>query len=189
MKKKLFVAALFVAMVAGVSAQNYNYSVGGTVGSMYGASFKGFFLPIDKLGLQVDLGVNLMSTSVTTTVRSGGSKMTASGTWDGVYTFEVNPNLLYQDNIASWGFGDLSWYAGGGLSIGFIDDIKNSGNPMFKWGLNAAGGLELGFAAVPLALSFDFRPGYGMGVNSSNGVSSVSSFFDWKLVAGLRYIF
>ena len=59
MKKKLMVATMLMALVAGASAQNYNASIGGTVGSMYGVTFKGFFLPVDGLGLVADLGVNL----------------------------------------------------------------------------------------------------------------------------------
>ena len=192
MKKSIFTLML-VALATGVMAQGYTHSVGATVGTLYGVSYKGFIIS-DNLALEVDLGVNLMSTPVSSTMTYLGTKTTTSGTWNGCYTFEVNPNILYQAGIANWDFGGLAWYAGGGVSIGFIDDIKYSGNPSFKWGVNATGGVELKLSSVPLAISFDFRPGYGMYTDSAddgggNKISIASSFFDWKLAAGVRYTF
>ena len=174
MKKKLIVATMLMALVAGASAQNYNASIGGTVGSMYGVTFKGFFLPVDGLGLVADLGVNLFEP-----VGKGGG-------WGTAYTFELNPNILYQGEIASWGWGDLAWFAGGGLSLGLLNGIDAPAQACIgKFGVNSLGGAEIALSSVPLAFSADFRPGYGLGFSKN----TTASFFDWKVVASVRYIF
>ena len=232
MKKILSVLLLSIAVLS-ASAADYKHSVGINVGSTYGASYKGFIFGVDGLALQADLGVQLMTTS-------GSYKMTAK--YDGnkvadvdgklrnlpVFTFVANPNILYQSNIASWDFGSLDWYAGGGISLGLMKQLKTGfdayaddekkwyeikdgngyeawafadadgkANPVIgKFGVNAVAGLELGFSNVPLALSFDFRPGYGLGFYSGKNSqdSKVTenmtfNFFDWALNVGLRYCF
>ena len=176
MKNKSLLFIIAMAFAINANAQGYKASFGGTVGTMYGVSYKGFIIT-DNLGLEVDLGVNLLATY--------GSTQYTNGTLND-YTFEINPNIIYQSNIGSWSFGDLGWYTGGGFSIGLFNNFNPQwSNPIFKWGINALGGLELGFSGAPVALSFDFRPGYGMAAASGD----VLNFFDWKLVAGVRYIF
>lgn len=59
MKKYISLALLCFAPLC-LSAQNYKHSIGGTVGSMYGVSYKGFILGVEHLALQGDLGVRLM---------------------------------------------------------------------------------------------------------------------------------
>ena len=232
MKKSLFAAAFMLLFVTSAYAQGeYTHSVGGTVGNMFGFSYKGLF---GNIAVEADLGVSLLgAVPMTSVTKWNGEKSKWSGT-PAVFnfTFEANPNVMYQAIAGSWGWGSISWYAGGGLSLGFItntdrvaknivNDVLGSGldnadywddvadwwtdedyaaagvagggkakKVDFKWGLNAIGGAEIHFHRVPLALSLDFRPGYGMGVpKQENDVKSHYSFFDWKLVTGVRYTF
>ena len=223
--KKTFIAAFMLLAAFTVSAQDYTHSIGVNVGSMYGVSYKGFIFGVDGLALQADLGVKLISIAGEATNKpEKGDKSTYSLKDLPVFTFEANPNILYQSNISSWDFGSLDWFAGGGVSIGFmqqfgtgklkgdddkwydykIKDAENSvgkgKNPIYgKMGVNAIGGLELGFSSVPLALSFDFRPGFGLGWHTEKekeveGMTTPKTtttipFFDWALNVGLRYCF
>lgn len=175
MKKKLFIVLVALLTTATINAQNdYKASIGGTIGTLYGASFKGFFLPVNNLALQADLGVNLFAAA-----GNGGSFS--------AFTFELNPNILYQDLIKSWSEGSLSWYAGGGVSLGLMEGLgRYSSNYVWgKFGVNAAGGVEWSFSGIPLSLAFDFRPGYGLRFDSDYNWS----FFDFKIVAAARYRF
>lgn len=239
MKKAILIVALMFGFMAGITAQEYTHSIGGTVGNLYGVSYKGLF---GNIAVEADLGVSLLGAVPMTSVTKfdGGEKTKWSGT-PAVFnfTFEANPNVMYQAVAHSWGWGSISWYAGGGLSIGFITNTdrvaKNTVNSIidkyangfdnadylddvndwwtdedwaayygsnggdadgkakkvdFKFGLNAIGGAEIHFHKVPLAVSLDFRPGYGLGVPKQyEGVKSHYSFFDWKVVAGVRYTF
>lgn len=243
MKKSLFVAAFALLFAASVSAQGeYTHSIGGTVGTMYGVSYKAL---LSNIAIEVDLGVNLLGSVPYTMVTKwdgGSSKVKSSdfpsGWYDTFYyTFEANPNVMYQGLAKSWGWGSISWYAGGGLSLGlitYIDVVKkvadkydiedyyfvranakaavddypdwwtaedyaaagvdyagNSDSKVnFKWGLNAIGGAEIHFHKVPLAISLDFRPGYGMAVpKQQKNVTTLMHFFDYKVVTGVRYTF
>jgi len=209
MKKTIFAVALLLCSLA-ISAQEYTHSIGVNVGSMYGVTYKGFIFGVDGLALQADLGVRLGATSRAvsgnTYYKSKGEKEHFTYNKLGVdpvyFTFEANPNIVYQSNIGAWDFGSLSWFAGGGVSLGLMKlsdtwgHISNS-DVTGKFGLNAIGGLELCFTGAPLALSFDFRPGYGLQFDSdSETIKGVKiekrdnmSFFDWGLVLGLRYCF
>ena len=53
---------------------------------------------------------------------------------------------------------------------------------MGEFGLNAIAGIEFAFSKA-VALSFDFRPGYGLAYRSGG----TGSFFDWGLQLGLRF--
>ncbi len=107
------------------------------------------------------------------------------------WTFELNPNLIYRSSIAEWNFGGLSWFVGGGISLGFGKYTNTDGKwsyegeqgyiyegtydhygdklirPTYgplsgKFGLNAIGGVELALSSIPLTFGIDFRPGYGL---------------------------
>lgn len=185
MKKTLFLVMLVAGVALQVSAQ---HEVGATVGSMYGVSYKTNVM--DNLRLQVDLGVNLAATPVSE----------YDYTYQlGYYTFEANPNVAYTADFYQTDWGTLSWYAGGGVSLGLMKYLSMSfegysvtydasGTPDFgKFGLNAVGGVDLHLSNLPLAFSFDFRPGYGL--MFYDGDVETLSFFDWKLVLGVRYCF
>lgn len=258
MKKTLLAAALLLGALT-INAQDYKHSIGANVGSFYGLTYKGFIT--ENLAIVADLGVNLSNfgNSYTLTRRIDGETITThfGPNYDdfervsdkvfkekqkyGVnyFTFELNPNLVYQMKITDFGAGSLSWFAGGGLSIGMMKygadkynngdwaywDEKENGHNFWwamshqrevptedgtgtekedwiplqgKFGINAIGGVELKLNSLPLAFSFDFRPGYGLSFYSEDSYNeqqekvkahSTTSFFDWKLVAAIRYCF
>ncbi len=185
--KKYILLALVCLSVSGLSAQEYKHSIGGLAGSMYGVSYKGFVFGIDHFGLQADLGVRLESTAAGT--REFGSYLSYE---QNLYTFEFNPNLLYQNTIADFDEGHVDWYAGGGFSIGLAHDLYSSSldldatdDPLYgKFGLNAVFGAEVALSA-PVNIALDFRPGYGLGFNDNYHFS----FFDWALTLAVRYRF
>ena len=191
MKKSLFGAIMLVIAIS-ASAQNYKASFGINAGTFNGLSYKGFLF--DHLVLQVDFGVNIEGTYGQVDWYSNGGVIGGSHGMQTFYTCELNPNLMYQAEITSGNAGTLSWFAGGGLSAGLMNslDVRNS-HPTFKWGLNGIGGIEFKFSNVPLSMSFDLRPGYGMSTYSigTAGVqaTAVNSFFDWKAAVGVRYVF
>lgn len=168
--KKIFSILAAVLVAGSMMAADYTHSFGANVGGMMGASYKGFIFGMDNLALQADLGVRLTEAAV-----NGGSAS--------LYTFEANPNILYQATIKDFSFGALDWVAGGGVSLGLANNIGETHNPFGKFGINAFGGLELCFTDAPLALGFDFRPGYGLAFDNQ----FTESFFDWSLGASLRY--
>ncbi len=179
MKKSLVVALMALSTLT-ISAANYTHSVGAVVGSRNGVQYKGFILGIDHLALQADLGINLLQTQFG---REGIPSYSESA-----WILEVNPNLVYQSTLATWGFGDLDIMTGGGLSLGMRSNLEGYKYGYLyngKFGINALVGIELGFNDMPLVLGFDFRPGYGMTFQDEYG----RSFFDWSLNVGLRYCF
>lgn len=213
MKKFTFVAAMLLSATIAFAA-SYEHSVGVNVGGLYGASYKAFLFGNDNLALQIDLGVRLEETAGSFKYKIGDSSSKFKFKSANFYTFEVNPNVMYQDEFYSFNGGSLSWFAGGGVSLGLMGEYswcsikheswnnydwpyriitnENGANTIYgKFGINAIAGLELEFSKVPLALSFDFRPGYGLGFwgKKVNDVkyNSTLNFFDYTISVGLRY--
>lgn len=225
--KKILLFAVALMTSAAMMAQGYTHSIGGTVGSLYGVSYKGFIFGHENLALIADLGFGLTVSPITETARSGGESYTSrqkNGNTS-FWTFEANPNVVYQAEISN-GF---SWFVGGGVSLGMTKPFAGKDNGisytyvgaplMGKFGVNAIGGAEYKFANVPLAISLDFRPGYGLGFKKEKDYDFdddfggdwgwgaparvaagydmpepkskvvTTSFFDWKLVASVRYCF
>lgn len=222
--KKLLLAAVLLLGTITMSAANYTNSVGGTAGTMYGFTYKGFVFGVDGLALQLDLGLNLPALAGKMIMKTGNNKMKYDFMFGDFLEFQLNPNFVYQSEISSWGWGSLDWFIGGGLSFGLMywyGDIMLKGDELElgksgwntysrsdmekgmgfkdkdvtygKFGLNAIGGIELGWKKVPLAVGVDFRPGYGIGFNETkmNDVKTKQTlhFFDWALVASVRYCF
>ncbi len=133
---------LVMGMMLTVNAQApYKHSIGATVLSFNGVSYKTFLT--DNLALSVDAGFKW-------TVPVLGIACTG----------EVNPNLMYEAPTSANG---LYWLVGGGLSLGGWAGYG-------KFGVNAIGGIEYKFN-IPLTLQVDFRPGYGLAFGSNYGVS------------------
>ena len=62
------------------------------------------------------------------------------------YTVEVNPNIIFQRPFYSFNAGQLSWYAGGGISLGAEDgayDWKHMGYLVNDLGENKSPRFEL----------------------------------------------
>lgn len=213
----LIITALLVTVVSVSARDYYNHSVGIMAGSTYGFTYKGYVFSVDGLALLADAHVNLIST-----VGSGANRYSGySARFDlknaDLMTFQLNPNIIYQQRIKSWRFGAVSWYAGGGISGGIMMQLNRADirmvledgkgpwvsggvldmgdkNTIFgKAGVNAVGGAELYFTSVPLVLDLDFRPGFGTAfrrveVGEESCMINVN-FFDWALAASLRYRF
>ena len=162
--KKIFLAVVVALFSINAMAQ---HEIGAIVGGMNGASYKYWFN--DALALQADLAVGLTEAAGKTSVSQ--------------YDFTLNPNVEYH-----WALPveNLKIFAGGGLNLGLCNNLKygNSNTLAGKFGINAITGLQYDLASVPLALAFDFRPGYGMSFDKSN---NTSHFFDWKIAFAVRY--
>lgn len=214
MKRTIFWAAiLFCALTMSVTAQaksnGYTHSVGATVGNLYGAEYKGFIFGVDGLALQVDLGCKISNWGNAYTLHwvdgpvSGTTHYPTKGRNVSMdyFTFEVNPNIVYNLPIHSGKYGTLAFCAGGGISMGVLKygvhnkwtDKKgnkhsswwafshsykdNNGKtrpyvkPGFKFGLNALAGIEMNLKAAPVILALDFRPGLGVGYTTNTLVS------------------
>ncbi len=164
MKKFLWIA-VFAILTSGSAMAQYTHSIGATVGSMNGFSYKGVF---GSLGVQVDLGLKL--------TEGAFDRYSAR-----VFDLEINPNLMYQANAT----GGLYWFVGGGFSLGYVFDYAGwRTEDCGKFGLNAIGGLEYKFG-IPLTLQFDFRPGFGLLFDDYGH----AGYFDWGLNLGVRYTF
>ena len=220
MKRNVILSVLLLVATVVSARDYYNHSIGIMAGSTYGVSYKGYVFPVEGLALLGDMYVNLYSTTGGMVDRYKGDRadMHFDVKNSDVMTFQVNPNIVYQHKIKSWNFGAISWYAGGGLSMGLLKQLnrtqlrmKQNGKPLGDWyssvldinldkdavfgkfGLNAVGGAELYFTRVPLVLDLDFRPGYcvawrGFKYGAESGTMNVN-FFDWAIAASLRYRF
>lgn len=213
MKKLTIVAALLLGALI-VNAGDYKHSIGVNVGNQYGVSYKAFLFDNENLALQIDLGVRLEETAGSFKYKVGDSSDKFKFKSADFYTFEVNPNVLYQKEFFSYDGGKLSWFVGGGVSLGLMGEYswcsikheswnnydwpyriitnENGANTIYgKFGFNAIGGVELKFTKIPLAISCDFRPGYGLGFwgKKVNGekVSNTLHFFDYEIAVGVRY--
>jgi hypothetical protein len=161
MKKILVTLTILASSVMLANAQApYKIGLGATLGSFEGFSFKTFLG--SNLGLQADLGYTWW--------------MYGAHGYGGA--INANVNLMYQAPIKEWGAGRLDWYAGGGLTAGYLFSVRG-----LKVGVNGIAGLEWIFNSFPLALSFDFRPGLGMLISGNY----VYSYFDWGANLGCRY--
>ncbi|MBO4580983.1 MAG: hypothetical protein J5701_01680 [Bacteroidales bacterium] len=166
--KTISAAVLFVCL-SQLSFAQYKHGIGGVAGSMNGFSYKTVIT--GNFAISVDLGVKL-----------------CVGAFDNinirVFDVEVNPDFMYQANAA----GGLYWFVGGGFGLGYaFNDFWRygyGGEVLGKFGINAIGGLEYKFN-IPLALQFDFRPGFGM----IFGNHVTEPYFDWGLNLSLRYAF
>lgn len=160
MKKICVILLVFVmGMTLTANAQApYKHSVGATVLSFNGFSYKTFLM--DNFALSIDAGF----------------KWTVPNYRGVLLTGEINPNLMYEAPTSANG---LYWLVGGGLSIG------GWGGPaggFGKFGVNAIGGIEYKFN-IPLTIQADFRPGFGLAFTQGY----TAPFFDWGLCFGIRY--
>lgn len=193
--KKNSILILFLAVFAGAmfhaNAQApYKEGIGVTFGTTHAFSYKAF--PCNHFAIQVDLG-------------SKYCYVYGSHLW----SVEVAPNFMYEGRLVNGLYG----FVGLGGSIGYnwqpftyviglepgdpgYDPLYDPNNPNqnsvtrvskqnCKAGANGMFGLEYKFD-IPLALQFDFRPGYRC-------VFAVNKFadhkFDWGLNFGVRYTF
>ncbi|MCQ2342054.1 MAG: hypothetical protein MJZ75_00975 [Paludibacteraceae bacterium] len=213
MKKKLLVSFLLLSSMF-LSAHDYQHGFGLNIGSQYGLTYKGFIFGRNDLALQVDAGINLWGTAgmanhqVKNLDTGSMTKRRDSFTSMAAYDLQINPNILYQRVFKDADFGTASWYVGGGVNIGYMRQSEKAQIRHEDWdyfpmmigkamrgkaGVNAIAGVELHFRKVPMTLSFDYRPGYGIGwaYETYEHYKNMLQlhFYDWSLAVGLRYSF
>ncbi len=170
--KKVFTLC-FVALIATtVSARSYKIAVGLATGLEYGPTLKVNFT--EHLTLLNDL-VWFLNPG---TVGSGNGTGTMQFGYMGL---QDNVNLAFEQKLTSGRGLDLSFYGGGGTSLGYAD---LGGNPAGKFGINGIAGLEM-TANIPIAVTFDFRPGYALLFADGGQMHAL----DWSLVLAVRYAF
>ncbi len=167
----LLIVILFVGVLFQAKAQApYRHSIGVTVGTTQALSYKTFIG--NHFAVQIDLGTKYCYVY--------GSHL---------WSLEVAPNLMYEGRLA----GNLYGLVGAGGSIGytwnntflyFNEYGLLSGSDNLKGGVNALLGLEYKLSS-PIALQFDFRPGYRCVFNQY----FADHKFDWGLNFGVRYTF
>lgn len=162
---------------------SYTHSVGGMVGNMFGASYKGFIFGVDGLAFQVDLAIKLQVSPAKNDVKlkemvtepvwieelqvgDTYQELHDSYNWSN-YIFELNPNIVYQKELGSAGSSTFAMFGGGGVSLGFAQSLNFASfggvdkNPFLgKIGVNGIVGME--FIWPHFVLSLDARPGYGL---------------------------
>jgi hypothetical protein len=182
--KKNSIILLFIAIFAGAAfhanAQApYKNGIGVSVGNMQALTFKTF--GGSHFAFQVDLGTKY----ITTDGRFKNLDLTGVNIW----TLELNPNIMFEGRLT----GQLYGLLGLGASIGYswntisyqgILGFWHTRNDFGKCGANGIFGLEYKFNA-PVALQFDFRPGYGCLFADHYD----AHYFDWSVNLGVRYTF
>lgn len=207
--KKIFFAALALLVAGTAMAGENKHSIGLTVGSLNGITYKYFFT--EKFALQNDLVVGFQATA-------GGEQGDSDLDHKTISTVEFvyNPNALYHLSLGSTG---LNMAFGGGLSIGigrpyyyryWDGDYRESSYDSWfgytkretpkmggKFGINAFAGIEYPMPSAPVVFAFDFRPGYGVMFASARYEKGSEWYktnvtfhtFDWRLSLSMRYCF
>lgn len=188
---------------------SYTHSVGGMVGNMFGASYKGFIFGVDGLALQADLAIKLQLSPTKDDIKlSMGPEIKDSYNWSN-FTVELNPNIVYQKELGSAGSSTFAMFGGGGVSLGLMKSLNyasfgvGDSNPILgKCGVNGIMGME--FIWSHFVLSLDIRPGYGLAFSDKyefrDGILGeevvkvdadrcLHHFFDFGASIGMRYCF
>lgn len=200
MKKLLFLIVAFVTIMP-VAAQEYRHSLGLTLGSLNGLSYK--YWATDKFAFQVDFGFQAIETR-TSGILVKGPDFNESATLVKPITYlggRINPNLMWHQEVSEgWNL-----FLGGGFSADLIGNVdvkhldpsvaeivaewESSDKYAVKFGINAIAGFEYCFDGQ-LNISLDFRPGYTCAYdNLIAGYKYYLGAFDWNLCLGLRYRF
>lgn len=171
MKKILTLCVVALMAISTVSARSYKVALGLATGLEYGPTVKVNFT--DHFTLMNDLTWKFVPNTV-----AGVNGQTFNFGYMGLID---NVNVAYQTKLASGRGLDLLFYGGGGMSIGYADLGENPGG---KFGINALAGIEV-TANVPIAFTFDFRPGYALLFANGGQMHAL----DWSLVLAVRYAF
>lgn len=164
--KKIFTLCVVALVALSMSAKPYTHSIGLVGGFGIGVQFKDMvtdhFTIIDEFGYFL--------------CPFDQQNLTPCGGYQGAID---NLVLAYQaDAVEGQGI-DLDWYVGGQLKIGY--GVGNFG----IFGVGAAAGIEAKMQNAPIAVSFDFRPGYGCMFNQFGP----GHIFDYTFNLGVRYAF
>ena len=170
--KKFYTLFLAVLTAGTVAAKGMEISAG-LVGGL-GLGVQGKFMFTENLGLMDELGYFM-------NLDGGTSNKYGFSSYAGLIN---NTTFVYQMPITEAQGMSLDWYAGGQAKIGWM--------PMQAgvFGLGAAGGIELKMKSAPIAVSFDFRPGWAMvfAGNEEGDLGIACHMFDYSFNLGVRYI-
>ena len=137
MKKILSLLLVVFMACTTVSAKKYKHSLGLNAGLQLGVSYK--------------VNVKEHFTIFEEFIPYGGVMSNGSYSWLGNWA-----NFAYEAEGAKGQNILFSWYVGGGTKIGYA---YGGGG---VWGVNAMAGFEINMANAPIAVTFDFRPGYAL---------------------------
>lgn len=177
MKKRNLLLSLCLLTCMAVCANPYDHSLGVSMGGFNGLSYK---LWKNNFAFQMDVGTRV-------SVGTGSGDFYRSSTYYVGYdwlnlTLEAIPTFLFQKSVFSNRICDIAPYFGAGVSLGYLSprgylakqNVNNTTaylaaeEGMGKFGIHTAMGLEFAFAKC-LSLSFDFKPGYGLGFGGVDG--------------------
>ena len=168
--KKILTLCMAVLTAATMFAKSYNASVG-LVGGL-GLGLQAKMMLTDNFTIMDDLGYFINPNGI-----------------NGGYSGLINSSVFgYQGRITETKGMKLDWYAGAQVKIGW--DPINMGNDYVHlgvFGTGAAGGVEAIMANAPIAVSFDFRPGWAMLFNGQP--DGIAHLFDYSFHLGVRYYF
>lgn len=191
MKKSLILAlALLVGVVSAKAEAPYKHSIGLTLGSYNGISYKTMVKEHFGILAEAGYGVTASPGAIALVMihkddsASHAEQFSTEGIWDA----SVTPLFIYQRNITS----DLYWFVGGGPNIGagqIMSLTKDGYSPLFKMGVSAIAGIEYKMPNLPLAFGCDFRPGSAMMARIYDNGAAFTNYFDWKLNLAVRYCF
>ena len=157
--KKIFTLAVAALVALGVSASEYEQSVGMVAGLGIGVQYK--TIPLDNFTIIEEFGffTNLDG---------------ATGSYAGAID---NLVLAYQAKGTEGEGIQLDWYVGGQIKVGYgMGDCA-------VFGVGAAAGFEANMKKAPIAFSFDFRPGYAL----RGAPGFIQHMFDYSFNLGVRY--
>lgn len=177
----------------------YMHSLGLVVGNINGISYKTFIK--DHFAIELDLaGFEMSLCSFRDYYEYYDNYNYQSKYYEYIRTVSamsapvLHLNFLYQGHFTKGLYGMV----GGGINIGysFTPELRKAyrpymyNDPYANWeefgkaGAGALLGLEYVFEK-PVALQFDFRPGYGILFSDLD----YYNFFDWSLCLSVRYVF
>lgn len=229
MKRKITILFLSLVIVCASTAKAqfdepqklYDHSIGGNIGTLLGLTYKTMVTPHFSIG--ADFGVKFMYVPTKYTnltahdLELNMNFMYNAYVGDNAFFyfgagFSLGWNWAYSWKVVEGYVYNPYWYPGyypyyypyyprvvpyGSTYAAY----RNDG----KFGANAIIGFEFADNESPIAVSFDFRPGYGMLFNSFKPVEYKNEqgdvvysdkggwkhidFFDWSLNIGIRYTF
>ena len=171
----------------------YKHSLGLVAGNINGISYKTFIK--DHFAIELDLaGFEVSLCSFYNNYYYQYNYYKYNRTILAMSAPVLHLNFLYQGHFTKGLYGMV----GGGINIGysFTPELRKAyrpnmyNNPYANWeefgkaGAGALLGLEYVFEK-PVALQFDFRPGYGILFSDLD----YYNFFDWSLCLSVRYVF
>ena len=170
--KKILTLCVVAMMAVSMSARTYKHSVGMVAGLGIGAQYK--TMVMENFTILAELGY-FMNLDGGYNQQLGFSPSYGGGLANGVFAYQAN--IIESDGIR------LDYYAGGQIKAGV-----SRGNAGIV-GAGAAAGIEANMHNAPIAVSFDFRPGWAGIFASAAGMSYSYHMFDYSFNLGVRYTF